>query len=339
MILGGMQRERAYWWVNQSGTFHHEVGGNFIWSPKVERDGKRNQSYDFMTEVCPGDVVFSYAKTLIRAVGIAQSPSYFFPRPAEFGKSGVVWNDSGWRVDVAFEQLVAPISPRARLPDVVPLLPKKYSPINAKGFGQQKIYLARISRELAALLAESLSPTLRAAIELGNAADADWELRQKPDGTRQWEEIEESRIREDIAIPETTREALIQARVGQGRFKKNVRETEQCCRVTLVKNAAFLIASHIKPWRACTNEERLDGANGLLLTPTVDYLFDKGYISFADDGSLLIAAAADRAALERMGIAAGAVTALPFTDRQRKYLEFHRNQIFIRGVTSPAGVR
>ena len=39
-----------------------------------------------------------------------------------------------------------------------------------------------------------------------------------------------------------------------------------------------LVASHTKPWRDSTNEERLDGENGLLLTPTIDHLFDKGFI-------------------------------------------------------------
>jgi transposase len=49
-----------------------------------------------------------------------------------------------------------------------------------------------------------------------------------------------------------------------------------------------LRASHIRPWRDSDNEARLDGENGLLLTPTIDHLFDRGFISFEDDGRLLI---------------------------------------------------
>jgi hypothetical protein len=59
-----------------------------------------------------------------------------------------------------------------------------------------------------------------------------------------------------------------------------------------VTNPWLLIASHIKPWRSCeTATERLDGANGLMLTPDVDRLFDRGMISFSDDGAVLVSPA------------------------------------------------
>ena len=54
-----------------------------------------------------------------------------------------------------------------------------------------------------------------------------------------------------------------------------------------------LIASHVQPWRDSNNEERLDGENGLLLTPTVDHLFDKGFISFENTGQLIVSPVAD----------------------------------------------
>jgi hypothetical protein len=72
--------------------------------------------------------------------------------------------------------------------------------------------------------------------------------------------------------------------VGQGLFKERVSRIERACRITFVDNPTHLIASHIKPWRESTNEERLHEGNGLLLTPTVDHLFDRGFISFQDSG-------------------------------------------------------
>ncbi|WP_408734460.1 HNH endonuclease [Paraburkholderia bannensis] len=46
----------------------------------------------------------------------------------------------------------------------------------------------------------------------------------------------------------------------------------------------LLVASHIKPWSRCESaEEGLDAANGLLLVPTLDKLFDRGFIAFGDD--------------------------------------------------------
>ena len=61
-------------------------------------------------------------------------------------------------------------------------------------------------------------------------------------------------------------------------------------------------ASYCKPWRDATNEERLNGENGLLLTPSIDHLFDRGFIGFEDSGSVIISPVAHRPSLERMGI-------------------------------------
>jgi len=68
------------------------------------------------------------------------------------------------------------------------------------------------------------------------------------------------------------------------------------------ENPVHLVASHCKPWRDSTNEERLNGENGLLLTPSIDHLFDRGFISFENTGKLIISPVAHRPSLERMGI-------------------------------------
>ena len=60
--------------------------------------------------------------------------------------------------------------------------------------------------------------------------------------------------------------------------------------------------SHCKPWRDSNNEERLDGENGLLLTPSIDHLFDKGFIGFEDSGRLIISPVAHRPSLQKMGV-------------------------------------
>jgi hypothetical protein len=53
-------------------------------------------------------------------------------------------------------------------------------------------------------------------------------------------------------------------------------------------NPVHLVASHCKPWRDSSNEERLNGENGLLLTPSIDHLFDRGFIGFENNGALII---------------------------------------------------
>ena len=94
---------------------------------------------------------------------------------------------------------------------------------------------------------------------------------------KEWERRVEVDIEDNRTIPETERQALILARRGQGQFRANVLTIERACRVTKVERPEHLIASHTKPWRYSSNEERLDGENGFLLTPTIDHLFDKGF--------------------------------------------------------------
>lgn len=102
----------------------------------------------------------------------------------------------------------------------------------------------------------------------------------------------------------TTREALIDARIGQGRFRKALmRLWGRRCALTGASVPQCLVASHMKPWSKCTNAERLDPHNGLLCA-NADRLFDAGLISFSDCGELLRKAAIAPEDLKRLGIAA-----------------------------------
>ena len=81
-----------YWWVNQNQTYKAEVGGGFLWSPKTRSDGARNQFYDNMLGVNPGDIVFSFCDTRIKAVGVATKRAVSSPKP-DFGSAGSdFWN-------------------------------------------------------------------------------------------------------------------------------------------------------------------------------------------------------------------------------------------------------
>jgi putative restriction endonuclease len=103
-----------------------------------------------------------------------------------------------------------------------------------------------------------------------------------------WEGRLEREVATDKTLPETDRMAKIRARRGHGLFKDRVSQIESRCRITGVRNPVHLIASHCKPWRDSSNEERLNGENGLLLTPSIDHLFDRGFIGFEDNGRLII---------------------------------------------------
>src|SRR5207302_9147185 len=65
-----------------------------------------------------------------------------------------------------------------------------------------------------------------------------------------------------------------------------------------------------------------------LLTPTIDHLFDKGFISFENRGNLIISPVADPTSLERMGIPIqGALNVGAFSEGQRWFLEYHRDNV------------
>lgn len=127
----------------------------------------------------------------------------------------------------------------------------------------------------------------------------------------------------------TTAEALVNARVGQGRFRTDVLGLwgNRCC-VTGIETPEAIRASHIKPWRASTDQERLDPQNGLPLTGTLDGLFDAGLITFAADGRLVASQRLSADERGRLGIADAGLKKPPGA-RTADYLAHHRDIIFL----------
>ena len=126
-----------------------------------------------------------------------------------------------------------------------------------------------------------------------------------------------------VNVTETERSALVQARIGQGAFRQSLKQYwNGKCAVTGCPVSDVLIASHIKPWSNCENHERLDPFNGLLLIATLDRLFDRGLISFTDDGELIYDKAIEQH-LVQLGI--DSATRLRYVDdRHKLYLKNHR---------------
>lgn len=129
-------------------------------------------------------------------------------------------------------------------------------------------------------------------------------------------------------LEETVKQVLRNERRGQRVFRERVLQCEPACRLTGVSNPAHLRASHIKPWAQSDPRERLDGSNGLMLSPHVDHLFDRAYISFNDDGTLLVLNDDINQLLQRWGIDLREIstTSKPFNARQCAYLAHHRQQ-------------
>lgn len=124
----------------------------------------------------------------------------------------------------------------------------------------------------------------------------------------------------------TEAERLIVQRVGQDLFRVALLDYWQgCCCVTGLAVPGLLRASHIKPWAKCeSDDERLDVFNGLLLAPHIDALFDGGWISFSDDGRLIVSDSLPLSARIQLGISID-WSINDLKPSHARYLQFHRN--------------
>jgi hypothetical protein len=318
-----------FWWVNQNQTYEQETRGGYLWSPKRKANDHYNPFYEFMREVAPGDVVFSFQGTYIRAIGIAQSYCYECPKPAEFGAAGPNWSAIGWKIDARFTEVASPMRPADHMRRLAPLLPAKYAPLRPDGRGLQSVYLAALDSAFAEVLLSLLGDDARRLAQANFAEDRADPIRSPADGQVEWEEYLVQAIQQK-PIDTTEKTALVLARRGQGLFKQRVRTIEPRCRLTGVDRIEHLRASHCKPWRDSDDSERLDGENGLLLTPSIDHLFDRGFISFENNGRLLVSPVAHQPSLEKMGVpVAEKENVGGFSAGQKRYLEFHRERVFL----------
>ena len=140
------------------------------------------------------------------------------------------------------------------------------------------------------------------------------------------DELEECLVSETDPEKRTEIETLIKARQGQGSFRQKLLKLYPICPLTDLDVQSLLIASHIKPWSVCNNNERLDPFNGLMLAPNIDRLFDKGLITFDTDGTIKISPTIDSENQKRLGISPD--MQLKIEPESEKYFEYHRNHVF-----------
>jgi len=129
-------------------------------------------------------------------------------------------------------------------------------------------------------------------------------------------------------IKPTQATSLRLSRKGQGKYRTNLVDLWDGCSVTGINTQELLQASHIKPWKDSDDAERLDPYNGLLLSPLYDKLFDKGFITFNDDGSMVISKSINKVI--------GLLKLNPDTkllkvyNSNKEYLNYHRDKIFLK---------
>lgn len=129
----------------------------------------------------------------------------------------------------------------------------------------------------------------------------------------------------------TEKQVIAKLRLKQQLFRRRLSVLERACRLTGIDDLRFLRASHIKPWRDASDGERIDPHNGLLLTPSADLLFDRGWVTFRDDGRLIVSRRLPEQVREKLGIDVSEGRKCgTFSAKQAEYLEYHRDCIFGR---------
>jgi putative restriction endonuclease len=298
-----------YWWVNHKYSAAPQLTGDYLRASERDRNGSRNESFHNLTRVQPGDLVFAFADGAVRAVGIALRSAIEAPAPAQ----------RQWHLPVRYLQLQVPLNPKAHMLKLKQVLPRSHAPLRPTGLRNPAVYLACVSDAMSAVLRQLLDEQLEDIEAQINAAV----------GSELADDWIETAIQRRTDISSVDRQQLIRARHGQGVYRRNLEKIENACRVTGLLDRRHLRATHIKPWSASEDSEKLDGCNGLLLSPHIAHLFARGYISFADDGELLLSRHLNPAVLKSWTVRPS-LTVGKFQPQQCQYLEYHRREVFDR---------
>jgi putative restriction endonuclease len=309
--------ESQYWWVNQNRAVAREPIGDYLWAPQATK-GPRSESALNISRVQEGDFVFAFAEGAVRGVGIALRSAIEAPRPSELAPAGKAADEGlGWHVPVRFFELELPLDPKLYLEVLRPVLPETHSPLRSTGARSSGVYLAPVSTAMVVVLRQLLAEQLE-DIEAQIKATVESELA---------DDWVESSIRRRADLAPAHKQQLIRARRGLGEFRRSLEKIESACRLTGLLDRRHLRACHIKPWSVSEDREKIDGNNGLLLSPHVAHLFTRGYISFSDEGELLASRYLNPAILSAWSLHMPMKVGV-FQRQQRDYLEYHRREIF-----------
>ncbi|RRG18657.1 DUF3883 domain-containing protein [Weissella viridescens] len=124
--------------VSQNKSYKKELEMSGLWSPKLQKDGKTNYSYDLMTELNPGDIVYHVVNGRIMAKSLVETPALSRNKPIDLDGNQELWNQEGWFVKLITQALSVPINVKDIWNELLPDRPEKYSAFKADGSGVQR---------------------------------------------------------------------------------------------------------------------------------------------------------------------------------------------------------
>lgn len=316
-----------YWWVNHKQTHKAEIEDGYIWCPYRNSKGYKRPTYETLRGVKPGDVILSFYNKAVRHYGVVKTYKYSFPKPKGFDKN---WGEWGWRCDVRFYNLDKPVFTQEKISVLRKHLRKKHNPIQAQtGAGNQPCYLAKITEGMIKEIARlSGSDGLQQAIKLSLCRASSLDNIQYK--YNMLDDIQISMI--ELRGNSDANKELLQARYGIGVYREKVAALEKVCRITAAACHPALSACHIKPWREADDKEKLEGTNGLLLSPGTAQMFSYGFFSFSYDGEVIKSSLLEEDSPLAGNIPSNAKLKKKFNGAQQDFLEHHRNYVLLEAA-------
>lgn len=161
--------------------------------------------------------------------------------------------------------------------------------------------------------------------------DAIWEKQNGPlvfnYGKKQEDRV--AAYAEKLTKDTPIQQELRKARDGQGKYRELLLEQCRFCPFTMIADERLLIASHIKPWAASDEKEKIDPYNGYILSPLYDKLFDRGFITFTENRHIILSDFISPFTWKQINLKNDTfIKALPMDDKRIEYLKFHQESVF-----------
>ncbi|MDJ0357680.1 HNH endonuclease signature motif containing protein [Paenarthrobacter sp. PH39-S1] len=289
-----------FWWANQTANFDTVFQEGTLWAPRSDSRGRQVDHWRNLDSASPGDVVFHYGTPEIRGVSRVETMPGSTYAPHGYAESGT--KTAGNLV------LTKPISRVQVHRDLAlrTLASDKYGPVNTLG-GLRNGYFFPLNTEGALAL-------------LGQA------------GVKIVTETASTDVLHDItsepAFEGLSDKSSIVAVRREQRFLRDQqlkRRGNVCSLCGESFPTAFLVAAHIKPRWACTEDERMDIHHVSMLACLFgcDALFELGYIAINDDGKIEHGSQGFQQVEHKTKCIIG-LTCLAFNDQSREYYSWHR---------------